>query len=208
MNYEELPDEELAERYYAGDDRAFAELYRRYFPELVLYFLRSVRDRHLAEDLAEETFLRLVGTKASGRGRYDRRRGAFRPWLYRVAYNVLQDHWREVGRRPLAVTDPRDPGDGGSLVENLPDDEPGPEDLLFARELEEVIRDCIRQLPEGEWGVYVLRVLVGFSTRDTAEILGIPPGTVGTRLQRARVAVARCVRQRWEQGGPGAPRPL
>src|SRR5438105_2709287 len=95
--YTELADEDLVDRYYGCDDAAFAELHRRYWPRLVVFFRRFVSAAD-AEDLAQETLLRLARTKRTGGGRFDRARGtAFAAWLFRIAHNVLQTFWRDQG---------------------------------------------------------------------------------------------------------------
>jgi hypothetical protein len=89
--YAERSDEDLLEAYCGCDDLAFAELYRRYHSAVVALLRRSVSQED-AEDLAEETFLRLVRTKTTGQARFNRTSSSFRTWLYTVARHLLQDH--------------------------------------------------------------------------------------------------------------------
>lgn len=90
-------DAELMTAYLAGDERAFAELFRRYAPLLVRFFVRHGKRSADAQDLTQETFLHLH------RARFDFRVGEpLRPWLFRIARNVSHDHGRRALRRPEA----------------------------------------------------------------------------------------------------------
>jgi RNA polymerase sigma-70 factor (ECF subfamily) len=190
VNYEaEMSDEDLIEAYYGCDDLAFAELYRRYFPRLFAYFRRQGLSREDAQDLAEETFLRVVRTKRTGRGRFDRTIASFRTWLFSIARNLRNDHWQGLGIPPDEETEPE--GETPS-VEQVACDEPTPEEILAAKELLKPVHDCLAELPPGHRDALVLAIK-GCPRRDMARILDIRYQTAATHLHRATQGIRVCL---------------
>ena len=91
MNLNSLTDEELALRYVAGNNRAFDELLRRNQSQLFTYILFVVRDRHVADDIFQETFVRAISKLQNNDYRVN---GKFGAWLTRIAHNVMIDLFR------------------------------------------------------------------------------------------------------------------
>jgi RNA polymerase sigma-70 factor (ECF subfamily) len=186
-------DEDLIEAYYACDDAAFQQLYGRHLGRLIGFFEnRGVHGQ--AEDLAEETFLRVVRTKHTGQNRFDRTQGtAFTSWLFTIAFNILHDHHRREGRQPDAAS--------GLLVEEAvapvaeEEQEDLPADLVQAAQaFTGPLGECLRQLSEPLRDVLLLDLL-GQSLNEIAEQLGIAYGTAGGRVSKAREQMRVCVRQ-------------
>jgi RNA polymerase sigma-70 factor (ECF subfamily) len=189
MTYEVMSDEDLTDAYYGCDDQAFAELYRRYFPALVAFLRRQGVSREDAEDLAEETFLRVIRTKGTGRGRFDRSRSSFRTWLFIIARNALWDHWRRQGIQPHFETERE--GEAPP-VEEVPSDESGPAEALEDEAFSELVHDCLGELPAGHREVLLLSIR-GFKLREIAQILQIPSGTAGRWRSEARQRIRECL---------------
>jgi RNA polymerase sigma-70 factor (ECF subfamily) len=182
--YEGWADERLLLAYYAGDDGAFAELYRRYSPVLVNY-LRWFVPREDAEDLSEEIFLRVVRTRVTGSGRFRPDGGATpRTWLFTIARNCRSDLWRGRG----LVKPEADP-------EQQPDDRPTPGDGLEAVEFWQAVFDCLVRLPGRQRAVLLLRLL-GFPNGEIATALGTSEGRVGGRFHEAHDRMRQCLRHR------------
>ena len=129
--------------------------------------------RHLAEDLTQETYARVLAKPRSLRD------GAVFPYLVRSLRNVCKDHWRSEQRRPVVIgeLDPEDP--------SLRTDR-GPQEQVIAAE----IYQEVAKLPEEFRRVVAAVDIVGMSYAQTAGTLQIPPGTVMSRLSRARVQLA------------------
>lgn len=187
-----MNDEALIVRYYAGDDAAFAELYGRYFPQLVTFLRRSVSAEQ-AEDLAEEAFLRVVRTKATGSSRFDPQRNtSFRTWLFTITHNVLRDHLPREGRQPRA---PLDVEEIEATVPQESWEEPTTVQVQAAELFAGPLGECLAELTESLREVLLLD-LVGQTLTEISESLEISYNAAGGRLSRARAQMRACLRQR------------
>jgi len=180
-----LTDEELLLRYQSGRERAaFETLVRRYERELYSYLRRYLVDATLAEDAFQATFLQ-VHLKMD---QFDPER-RFRPWLYTIATNQAIDAQRRTKRHRMVSLDRRNQtdteGDVGSLVQLLVGKEPGAASNLEREERQAWIRQAVENLPEQLRGALTLVYYQGMKYREAAEVLGIPVGTVKSRLHAA-----------------------
>jgi len=142
------------------------------------FALSLTRDRLIAEDVVQETYVRaLAAHRKAAPGEN------MRAWLFTILHNV----WRNERRRkqPTALEDA--PGLADRLVAPGGD----PERALERNETQDLVRGAIARLPESFREVVVLRCVEGFSYRDLANILGCPAGTVMSRLARARTILRR-----------------
>jgi len=178
-------DEELVLRYKSGGDRtAFETLVHRYERELFSYLRRYVGDAALAEDAFQATFLQ-IHLKID---QFDPQR-KFRPWLYTIATNQAIDAQRRNKRHRMVSLDRRNQteseGDVGSLLQLLVGREPAAASNLEREESQAWIRRAVDNLPEQLRSALVLVYYQGLKYREAAEILGIPVGTVKSRLHAA-----------------------
>lgn len=166
-------DAELIERSWDDPER-FAAIFDRYFDEIHAYLARRVGPAE-ADDLAGEVFLAAFVQ----RQRYDLRRGSARSWLYGIATNLVGTHRRREDRfyRALVRT--------GVPVASQ-DDEDRLVDRLSAVAAGPAIIRALLSLAPGDRDVLLLVALAELSYAQVAEALGIPYGTVGSRLNRAR----------------------
>jgi RNA polymerase sigma-70 factor (ECF subfamily) len=184
-------DDELMERYRAGDENAFTLLVRRHQQPLVNFIARFINDRDGAEDLAQETFIRIF--KASRR--YKPGRAQFKTWMYHIATNLCKNELRNRGRRDRYRVDNvvDSDGNGGDseqidLIESAPADAAfQPEVALERKELHDAIQTAIAELPEQYRVPLVLRDLQGLSYDEISEVLELRIGTTKSRINRARL---------------------
>ncbi len=184
-------DDELMERYRAGDENAFTLLVRRHQQPLVNFIARFINDRDGAEDLAQETFIRIF--KASRR--YKPGRAQFKTWMYHIATNLCKNELRNRGRRDRYRVDNVVDGDGDGgdseqidLIESAPADVAfQPEVALERKELHDAIQTAIAELPEQYRVPLVLRDLQGLSYDEISEVLELRSGTTKSRINRARL---------------------
>jgi RNA polymerase sigma-70 factor (ECF subfamily) len=180
------PDEELMALFCRGQTEAFGVLVRRYERELYGYLCRYLGDATLAEDVFQNTFLQLY-LKSS---QYEPGRPV-RPWLYTIATNQAIDALRRNGRHQALSLDSQGEelaeGELHGLAEALQSRTPGPLDVVQGQERQQRIRASVDRLPEFLRQVLLLAYYQGFKYREIAEILGIPVGTVKSRLHAALV---------------------
>jgi RNA polymerase sigma-70 factor (ECF subfamily) len=176
-------DEELLLRFQSGHREAFGVIVRRYERELFGYLRRYLGDGDLADDVFQNTFLQLytkINTYEPGR--------RVRPWLYTIAKNQAIDAMRRTGRHPTVSLDQSAETEDGevqtllSLVENRHE---GPSDIALGEERKQLIRASVERLPDFLRQVVILAYYQGLKYREIADILGIPVGTVKSRLHAA-----------------------
>jgi RNA polymerase sigma-70 factor (ECF subfamily) len=181
----EKADEELLQDYKATRNRlAFETLVHRYERELYSYLRRYLADATLAEDAFQGTFLQ-VHLKLD---QFDPER-KFRPWLYTIATNQAIDAQRRNKRHRMVSLDRRNQsdtdGDIGSLLQMLVGKEPGAASNMEREERQAWVRQAIDNLPEQLKSALVLVYYQGIKYREAADVLGIPVGTVKSRLHAA-----------------------
>lgn len=159
----------LVRRAQAGDCRAFEQLYRLYVNRVYGLCLRMTGQHSLAEELAQEAFIRAWEKLDSFRGE-----SAFFSWLYRLTFNVVLGDKRSRARRESRVVETEDLG-------ALPNPAQGHSPGLRAD-----LEAAIASLPPGAREVFILHDIEGYKHEEIAEIAGIAPGTSKAHLHRAR----------------------
>lgn len=176
-----LPDVELVELARRGDRAAFDELIRRHDDRLRGLAYRLLTDRHGMDDALQDAYLKAYRALDRFRAGSD-----FGTWIYRIAYNSCIDELRRRKRSPVAADEPAEPASS----------QPGPERVVSASE---TVRAALAELPTDQRVTVVLVDGEGFDHREAAKILGVAPGTVASRLHRARAALRRILGEEVEQ---------
>jgi len=171
-------DEQLLSAYAAGDARAFGELYERHERPVFRYFLRQGVAAASADDLMQETWLAVIKHAA----RFEAR-AKFTTWLYTVAHSKLVDHWR--GREPTLSLDEaaNDPDEGGIDVEA--GDAQRPDVQVMSRAEARAFLAAVEQLPAVQREAFLLQVEAELSLDEIAQVTGVGPETVKSRLRYA-----------------------
>lgn len=178
--------EPLAARLVAGDERVIGELYRTYGGRIMGLALRVLNDRQLAEEVVQETIVRVWRRAAT----FDETR-ELEPWLFRIARNTAYDMGRARGRRPRSQW-----GDPTPALEGLAAGDHVSDPALASENLETrwAVRTAIDELPETLRDVVRLQHLGGLSHTEIATRLGISLGTVKSRSHRAHGKLAAALR--------------
>jgi RNA polymerase sigma-70 factor, ECF subfamily len=174
-------DESLMLRYREGDVRAFEVLVTRHRKPVFNFILRFVRDTAQAEDVTQETFLRLV----KGADAYERQ-AKFTTWLYTIARNLCVDAARRGKHRKAASLDaPIDDDAGASLLDLVPDGGAGVDRQAQSRELGLRLRQAIESLPDEQREIFLLREVADLQFNEIAAVVGCPENTVKSRMRYA-----------------------
>lgn len=184
-----LDDNDLVTSYLNGASMAFDVLVERYQTRLLNFVYRTVGDRERAEDLVQETFIRVHRHLA----RFDRSK-KFSTWIYTISSNLAKNELRNRARNPLVYFQTMTSGweDEDRPLE-FEDENARPDDAFDRRHLRELVDAAVRRLPAHHRQVFVLRELEGRSYEEIAEMTKCNLGTVKSRLNRARAAFATVV---------------
>lgn len=171
-----------------GDQNAYAEIVEIYKDKVFQLCYRMLGNRHEAEDMAQEAFIRAYVNIASFNINLK-----FSTWLYRIATNLCIDRIRK--KKPDYYLDAEVSGtDGLTMYSQIPADTTLPEDEVESMELQGIIQREISRLPEKYRSVIVLKYIEELSLNEISEILDMPLGTVKTRIHRGREALRQQLR--------------
>ena len=177
------PDEELARLVAGGDAAAFNEIYRRHRRFVYNLAVRKTGNKEDAEDLVQESFISVLRRVGSFRGE-----ASFTTWLYRLAINQVNMHFRYRRSRPEAYTSekeiPERPGRPGLTDPAKP---------LIDRL---AIENAVRMLPPGYRSAFILHDIEGYSHDEVARLSGHTAGTSKSQLHRARASLRAALSRR------------
>jgi len=173
-----LTDRQLIDLYLSGDERAFESLLNRHQQQIYskIYFI--VRDADLANDLFQDTFIKVVNTLRSGK--YNEV-GKFLPWVMRIAHNLSIDHFRRNKKmRMVRATDEF------NVFDTLHSDDLHAEDALVQDQIYHDVRHLVQFLPEDQQNVVAMRIERDLSFQEIADETGV---SINTALGRMRYAL-------------------
>lgn len=166
-------DDELMQAWAGGDVRAFELLYGRHKGPLYRFLRRQLRDAALADELFQDVWQRVIAARAGWKPE-----AAFSTWLFRIAHNRLNDHWRAARHRPPA------PADAELRLDAIAD--PGtPERTLSEFEQRRRLQRALEELPDEQREVVILRLEQELTLEQIGEITGAGRETVKSRLRYA-----------------------
>lgn len=184
-----LDDSAVVKRFLEGEQRAFGILVDRYDNRLVNFVYRTIGDRERAQDLVQETFIRVYRHLH----RFDPTK-KFSTWIYTIASNLAKNELRNRSRNPLVFFQTiKKNWEADHRPLEWEDNSYKPDDLYRKRHLRRVVEKAVSELPEHHRVVFVLRELQGKTYEEIAEITAVNLGTVKSRLNRARNNFARIV---------------
>ena len=186
-------DEKLLQQYLNGREAGFELLVRRHTQELYRFAMRFTGDSVAAEDVVQETFLQVHNSA----GDFDPAR-RLKPWLFTIAANKARDYLRKLGRRrevPFDAYVGNEDEAGQRFIDLLSGDDVVPDEDLLLEEKRRLVKSLTKAMPTKLSEVLVLAYYHRFSYKDIAEIVGIPLGTVKSRLHAAIVHFSQRYRE-------------
>ena len=179
QNLEKLADDVLVAYYSEGNNNAFDVLLTRHQAKVYNYILQMVKDRNLADDIFQETFIKAITTIKQGRYA---EAGKFSAWVCRIARNLIIDNFRQEKVEATVSTD-----DSNYDVLNRKDlSEDTIEDMLIDSQIQADVRRLVKQLPDSQREVLIMRYYKGLSFKEIADITGV---SINTALGRMRYAI-------------------
>ncbi|MBX7205181.1 MAG: sigma-70 family RNA polymerase sigma factor [Bacteroidia bacterium] len=178
MTKAKISDQELIDSYRSGNEMCLETLIKRHKSKVFTTIYLIVHDRYLAEDLFQETFIKVVQTFKSDKYNEE---GKFLPWVLRIGRNLAIDYFRKAKRTPV-ITDTA----GNDVLSFISIAEESREDQMMRKENERSIRDLIKLLPEEQREVLIMRHYGDMSFKEIADATGV---SINTALGRMRYAL-------------------
>ncbi|MDQ3395621.1 MAG: sigma-70 family RNA polymerase sigma factor [Bacteroidota bacterium] len=173
-----ISDSQLVSLYKNGNEEAFEQLVGRHKSKIFTTIYLIVKDNYIAEDLLQETFIKVINTIKGGRYNEE---GKFLPWILRIAHNLAIDHFRKEKRYPTIIME-----DGNSVFNTLEFAEDSVESIQIQKDTHARLRKLIQELPEAQKEVLIMRHYMQMSFQEIAETTGV---SINTALGRMRYAL-------------------
>jgi RNA polymerase sigma-70 factor (ECF subfamily) len=182
MIMKRLDDRELVSLYINGNEKAFEQLLMRHKEKMFRFIYLKVRDRDLAEDLFQETFVKVINTLKLGAYNEE---GKFLPWAMRIAHNLVIDHFRRSSKVRM-ISESSSLKDDFNIFSVLANDSKNVQEQWVYDELEQQMVELIEHLPENQKDILKMRIFQDLSFKDIAEMEDI---SINTALGRMRYAL-------------------
>lgn len=182
MTMNKFEDRDLVSAYIKGNEKAFETLLLRHKDKVYRFINMKVRDGALAEDIFQDTFIKVVRTLKAGSYNEE---GKFLPWAMRIAHNLVIDYFRKKNKVRL-ISESSSKRDDFNVFHTIKNDEENVEDEMTRVELEQQMVDLLEFLPESQSDILKKRIFKEMSFKDIAEEEGI---SINTALGRMRYAL-------------------
>ena len=189
MNVQALSDQVLLNHYLSGDQSAISKLIERHSRRVRDYINMMVKDRDVAEDIFQETFIKAV--RVIDDGRYTDN-GKFLSWILRIAHNQVIDHFR-AQRQNKTVTEAEA---GSDVLGSLRFAERNVEDAMVSEQIERDVRALVELLPSEQREVVMMRYFAGLSFKDIAEQTDVSINTALGRMRYALINLRRMIKEK------------
>lgn len=183
-----LTDNELIAQYVAGDESALKTLITRHEKKVFSYIMISVKNRELAEDIFQDTFIKVINTLRSGNYKEE---GKFVQWVMRIANNLKIDYFRKMQRMPVFE------GNGDfDIFDVIYGTDPSVEQKMITEQIYDELRVLITMLPDEQREVLEMRIYNDISFKDIAEITGVSINTALGRMRYALINLRKIIKEK------------
>jgi RNA polymerase sigma-70 factor (ECF subfamily) len=183
-----LTDNELITRYVAGDEVSLKHLINRHQKKIFSYILMSVKNRELAEDIFQDTFIKVINTLKSENYKEE---GKFLQWVMRIANNLKIDYYRKVQRMPVFESNT-----DFNIFDVLNGTDPSVEQKIITEQIYSDVKNLVQYLPEEQREVLEMRIYDDVSFKDIAEITGVSINTALGRMRYALINLRKLIKEK------------
>jgi RNA polymerase sigma-70 factor (ECF subfamily) len=184
-----LSDNELVQLYLNGDFTSLELLISRYKDKIFSYILVNVKNYHLAEDIFQDTFIKIV--RSLNLGRYTDN-GKFISWAMRIAHNLIIDHYRREKNLNVVSND----GSDVDLFNSAKFSEENIEDMMINEQILSEVRVLVDELPDDQKQVVLMRHYQGLSFKEIADQTGVSINTALGRMRYALINIRKIVEEK------------
>jgi len=188
MRYSEISDNELITQFLTGDESGLEKLIIRHQKKVFTSILLLVKDKELAEDIFQETFIKVINTLRSGNYHEE---GKFLPWVVRIGHNLVIDYFRKQKRMPMV----RDT-DEYSIMDTLKLTDDNVEDKMIITQIHTEIRQLIEFLPLDQREVVIMRHYADMSFKEIAETTNVSINTSLGRMRYALINLRKLIKEK------------
>lgn len=188
MQIKSLNDRDLVRSYLNGNERAFEELLGRHKNKIYTSIYLFVKERSLAEDIFQDTFIKIIDTLR--KGKYNEE-GKFVQWAMRIAYNMCVDHFRRSKRKPTVS-----PTDEFDIFSVISVSEENAETRIIRSQTHDKVRHLVDQLPPEQREVVILRHYAEMSFKEIAALTRVSINTALGRMRYALINIRKMVEER------------
>jgi len=185
----ETSDYELLKRFIDGEQSCFEELIHRHKNKVYAYISLYIRDQALAEDIFQDTFLKVIQSVKAGKYYED---GKFLSWVMRIAHNLIIDHFRRIRQMNTLSNDDYE----SDLFNSKSLAEKNVEEDIVRIQVRKDVRKLISMLPYDQREVVILRHYTGLSFKEIAEITGVSINTALGRMRYALINMRKMINEK------------
>jgi len=183
-----LNDNELIANYINGDENALKQLINRHQKKVFSYILMSVRNRELAEDIFQDTFIKVINTLKSDNYKEE---GKFLQWVMRIANNLKIDYYRKVQRMPVFESN-----SDFNIFDVLNGTDPSVEQKMITEQIYSDVKNLVQYLPDEQREVLEMRIYDDISFKDIADITGVSINTALGRMRYALINLRKLIKEK------------
>ena len=188
MRQTDVSDNQLIEQFLGGNESSLEKLIVRHQRKVFTSILLLVKDKELAEDIFQETFIKVINTLRSG---HYKEEGKFLPWVVRIGHNLVIDHFRKQKRMPMV----RDT-DEFSVMDSLKLTDENVEDKMIVGQIHQTIRQLIDFLPLDQREVVIMRHYADMSFKEIAESTNVSINTSLGRMRYALINLRKLIKEK------------
>lgn len=188
MESNQVSDKVLIRQYLNGRETAFEQLLGRYQDRVYSYILYTIKDDVLANDIFQETFMKVIRTLK--RGKYNEE-GKFLPWVNRIAHNLIIDHFRRNQKFPTT-----NGGDKFDIFDVISDNRMNIEEQVIKDQILSDVKKLIHHLPDDQKEVLMMRMYFDLSFKEIAEKTNVSINTALGRMRYALINLRKMVDQK------------
>ncbi|MDG1148222.1 MAG: sigma-70 family RNA polymerase sigma factor [Crocinitomicaceae bacterium] len=186
-----LEDRELVSLYINGSEKAFETLLLRHKEKIYRFVYMKVRDGALAQDIFQDTFIKIVNTLKAGSYNEE---GKFLPWAMRIAHNLVIDYFRKANKVRL-ISESSSQRDDFNIFHTLKLDDESVSEVMMREELEGQMVDLVDYLPESQRDILKMRIFKEMSFKDIADFEEISINTALGRMRYALINLRKMIKK-------------
>jgi RNA polymerase sigma factor (sigma-70 family) len=184
-----LSDYELIEKFVNGEQTCFEHLVLRHKNKVYSYISLYIRDQALAEDILQDTFLKVIQSVKAGKYQDN---GKFVSWVMRIAHNLIIDHFRRIKQMKTISNDDYE----SDIFNTAKLSEANVEDNMIKRQIEKDVRMLISYLPDDQREVIILRHYAGLSFKEISEVTDVSINTALGRMRYALINMRKLIHEK------------